>query len=78
MLGASVQSQADDRKRFQNNEGVKVEMAMDQLESFDSYGMYALGSLNKPKYSLQAGVRFDVHQISMNDNLDLDQQYVDY
>ena len=78
MLGASAQSQADDRKRFQNNEGVKGEMAMDQLESFDSYGVYALGSLNKPKYSLQAGVRFDVHQISMNDNFGLDKQYVDY
>ena len=78
MFGASAQSQADDRKRFQNNEGVKGEMAMDQLESFDSYGMFALGSLNKPKYSLQAGVRFDVHQISMDDNFGLDQQYVDY
>ena len=78
MFGASVQSQADDRKRFQNNEGVKGEMAMDQLESFDSYGMFALGSLNKPKYSLQAGVRFDVHQISIDDNFGLDQQYDDY
>ena len=48
------------------------------LESFDSYGIFALGSLNKPKYSLQAGVRFDVHQISMDDNFGLDQQYVDY
>ena len=78
MFGASAQSQADDRKRFQNNEGVKGEMAMDQLESFDSYGMFALGSLNKPKYSLQAGVRFDVHQISIDDNFGLDQQYDDY
>ena len=78
MLGASAQSQADDRKRFQNNEGVKGEMAMDQLESFDSYGIFALGSLNKSKYSLQAGVRFDVHQISLDDNFGLDQQYVDY
>ena len=78
MFGASAQSQADDRKRFQNNEGVKGEMAMDQLESFDSYGIFALGSLNKSKYSLQAGVRFDVHQISMDDNFGLDQQYIDY
>ena len=77
-LGTSMQSQADDRKRFQNNEGVKGEMAMDQLESFDSYGVFALGSFNKLKYSLQAGVRFDVHQISMDDNFGLDQQYVDY
>jgi iron complex outermembrane receptor protein len=77
-LGTSMQSQADDRKRFQNNEGVKGETAMDQLESFDSYGVFALGSLNKPKYSLQAGIRFDVHQISMDDNFGLDQQYVDY
>jgi iron complex outermembrane receptor protein len=77
-LGTSMQSQADDRKRFQNNEGVKGQTAMDQLESFDSYGVFALGSLNKPKYSLQAGIRFDVHQISMDDNFGLDQQYVDY
>ena len=34
-LGTSVQSQADDRKRFDNNEGVKGEKSMDQLESFD-------------------------------------------
>ena len=77
-LGASVQSQADDRKRFQNNEGVKGEMTMDQLESFDSYGVFAFGSLNKPNYSLQAGVRLDIHQISLEDNFGLDQQHVDY
>ena len=76
-LGASMQSQADDRKRFENNEGIKGEMAMDQLESFDSYGVFALGSLNNPRYSIQAGVRLDVHQISLEDNFGLDQQYVD-
>ena len=77
-LGASVQSQADDRKRFDNNEGIKGETAMDQLESFDSYGVFALGSLNNPRYSIQAGVRLDVHQISLEDNFGLDQQYVDF
>lgn len=76
-LGASMQSQADDRKRFENNEGIKGEMAMDQLESFDSYGVFALGSLNNIRYSIQAGVRLDVHQISLEDNFGLDQQYVD-
>ncbi len=77
-LGTSVQSQADDRKRFDNNEGLKGEKSMDQLESFDSYGVFALGSFNKPKYSIQAGVRFDLHQISLDDNFGLDQQDIDY
>ena len=78
IFGVSMQSQADDRKRFDNNEGVKGEKTMDQLESFDSYGVFALGSFNKPKYSIQAGVRFDLHQISLDDNFGLDQQDIDY
>ena len=49
MLGASAQSQADDRKRFQNNEGVKGEMAMDQLESFDSYGSLCIRIIEQTK-----------------------------
>ena len=77
-LGTSVQSQADDRKRFDNNEGVKGEKSMDQLESFNSYGFFALGSFNKENFSIQAGIRLDLHQISLDDNFGLDQQDIDY
>ena len=81
MVGTSIQDQKDDRKRFENNEGEKGVKVMDQIESFKSYGAFVLGSFNKPKYSIQAGLRYDRHEISLDDNMvdiDIDQQYVDY
>jgi iron complex outermembrane receptor protein len=80
MVGTSIQDQKDDRKRFENNEGEKGAKVMDQIESFKSYGAFVLGSFNKPKYSIQAGLRYDRHEISLDDNMvyGIDQQYVDY
>ena len=78
MVGTSIQDQKDDRKRFENNEGEKGVKVMDQMESFRSYGAFVLGSYNKPKYSIQAGLRYDGHEISLDDNIAIDQQYVDY
>ena len=81
MVGTSIQDQKDDRKRFENNEGEKGLKVMDQIESFKSYGAFVLGSFNKPKYSIQAGLRYDRHEISLDDNMvdiGIDQQYVDY
>ncbi len=78
MLGTSMQNQADDRKRFENNEGEKGVITLDQIESFISYGAFALGSFNKENYSIQTGLRFDLHEISLDNNIGIDQQYVDY
>lgn len=78
MIGTSIQDQKDDRKRFENNDGEKGAKVMDQIESFRSYGAFVLGSYNKPKYSIQAGLRYDGHEISLDDNIAIDQQYVDY
>ena len=78
LVGTSIQDQKDDRKRFENNEGEKGVKVMDQMESFRSYGAFVLGSYNKPKYSIQAGVRYDGHEISLDDNIGIDQQYIDY
>ena len=78
MVGTSIQDQKDDRKRFENNEGEKGVKVMDQIESFRSYGAFVLGSYNKPKYSIQAGLRYDGHEISLDDNIGIDQQYIDY
>ena len=78
MIGTSIQDQKDDRKRFENNEGEKGVKVMDQMESFRSYGAFILGSYNKPKYSIQAGLRYDGHEISLDDNIGIDQQYIDY
>ena len=78
MVGTSIQDQKDDRKRFENNEGEKGVKVMDQMESFRSYGAFMLGSYNKPKYSIQAGLRYDGHEISLDDNIGIDQQYIDY
>ena len=78
MVGASIQYQNDDRKRFENNEGEKGAKVMDQIEFFRSYGAFILGSYNKPKYSIQAGLRYDGHEISLDDNIGIDQQYIDY
>ena len=78
MVGTSIQDQKDDRKRFENNEGEKGAITLDQIESFRSYGAFALGSYNKENYSIQSGVRFDLHEISLDDNVGIDQQYVEY
>ena len=78
MIGTSIQDQKDDRKRFENNEGEKGVKVMDQMESFRSYGAFILGSYNKPKYSIQAGLRYDEHEISLDDNIGITQQYIDY
>ena len=82
MLGASIQDQKDDRKRFENNEGEKGIKVMDQMESFRSYGAFGLGSYNQGNFSLQSGFRFDLHEISLDDNLIIDPQfgvpYADY
>ena len=81
MFGASIQNQADDRKRFENNEGEKGVKVLDQIESFKSLGAFALGSYNKSKYSIQAGLRYDIHEISSDDymlDIGIDQQYIDY
>ena len=71
MIGTSIQDQKDDRKRFENNEGEKGVKVMDQIESFRSYGAFILGSYNKPKHSIQAGLRYDGHEISLDDNIGL-------
>ena len=78
MVGTSIQDQKDDRKRFENNEGEKGAITLDQIESFRSYGAFALASYNKENYSFQSGVRFDLHEISLDDNVGIDQQYVEY
>mgnify|MGYP001178790218 FL=1 len=78
IIGSSIQSQSDDRKRFENNEGVKGSRTLDQIESFKSYGAFALASYSKENYSIQSGLRLDLHKISLDDNIGIDQQYVDY
>ena len=78
IVGTSIQDQKDDRKRFENNEGEKGAITIDQIESFRSYGAFALVSYNKENYSIQSGVRFDLHEISLDDNVEIDQQYVEY
>ena len=78
MVGTSIQDQKDDRKRFENNEGEKGAITLDQIESFRSYGAFALASYNKENYSFQSGVRFDLHEISLDDNVGIDQQYIEY
>ena len=78
IVGTSIQDQKDDRKRYENNEGEKGAKTLDQIESFRSYGAFALVSYNKENYSIQSGLRFDLHKISLDDNIGIDQQYVDY
>ncbi len=78
IVGTSIQDQKDDRKRFENNEGEKGFITLDQIESFKSYGAFALASYNEENYSIQSGVRFDLHKISSHDNIGIDQQYLDY
>jgi len=59
-IGVDLDRQDDDRRRFNNDNGVIGDMTFDQSEQVDSLGIYAQGSaeLNE-KLALLVGIRYD-------------------
>ncbi|MEZ4992556.1 MAG: TonB-dependent receptor [Saprospiraceae bacterium] len=68
-LGYEWAIQSDDRRRFANNEGVKGDLALDQIERFSTVGLYVLDHLSFNRWLLSFGLRYDLNQLSADDQL---------
>jgi len=68
-IGIDYDRQDDDRKRFDNNNGVLGAMVFDQNEEVDSTGIYLQGQYEfNDSWSLLAGVRYDEISYDVTDN----------
>ncbi|PHN08461.1 TonB-dependent receptor family protein [Flavilitoribacter nigricans] len=61
--------QQDDRRRFANNEGVKGDLALDQIERFSTLGLYLLDHLSFDRWLFSFGLRYDLNELAADDQL---------
>jgi len=67
-IGYEMAGMGDMRLRFDNLLGEKGPLALDQLESFNSFGGYAIDHLTVGKWLVTGGLRFDYNQLIVNDH----------
>ena len=68
-VGIDYDRQDDERKRFDNNDGVLGAMVFDQNEEVDSTGIYLQGQYEiNDSWSLLAGLRYDEISYDVTDN----------
>lgn len=67
-LGYDFLSQADDRQRFDNVEGIQGNNVFDQVESFHNLGLYLLDYIAFRQWSFAAGIRNDINWVEATDN----------
>ncbi|HEX2140439.1 MAG TPA: TonB-dependent receptor, partial [Woeseiaceae bacterium] len=71
--GIDFDRQEDDRRRFDNNEGVLGDLVFDQRERVDSVGAYLLGQYEAgERWVLSAGLRYDRINFDVSDRFLLD------
>lgn len=67
-FGVDYDRQDDDRKRFDNNDGVLGAMTFDQNEQVDSIGVFVQGELRpNDLWTLSAGLRYDEISYDVSD-----------
>ncbi len=67
VLGIDHLSQSDDRKRFKNNFGLRGEITLDQIEKFDTTGLYLVNqTLYNSGLLLRYGIRYDINSIGID------------
>jgi iron complex outermembrane recepter protein len=67
--GIDLDVQDDDRRRFDNNQGVRGDLVFDQQERVDSIGIYLQGSYQlSDDLTLSAGLRYDELTFEINDH----------
>jgi iron complex outermembrane receptor protein len=72
-IGVDFDKQDDDRKRFDNNDGVIGPMVFDQNEQVDSTGIFAQARYEfNDDWSLLAGLRYDEISYDVTDNFLVD------
>ena len=68
ILGFDVERQDDDRRRFDNNQGVLGSLVFDQQEQVDSNGIYVQGHYKfGSAWAVNAGLRYDDLQYTVTD-----------
>ncbi len=73
ITGIDIDRQDDDRQRFDNNQGVKGVMTLDQNEKVTSIGVFLQNELDlTPRVTLTAGVRYDQIEFDVKDRFQQD------
>jgi iron complex outermembrane receptor protein len=68
MLGIDIDRQNDDRKRFDNMQGVTGTLRLDQREKVDSNGVFAQSKYQfNPQWDMTAGLRYDDIKFDVSD-----------
>jgi len=67
-FGYDLAAQYEQRKRFDNLIGEQGELVFDQLESFSSFGIYAIDNLEFGDFLIQTGIRFDTNVLKAEDD----------
>ena len=69
IAGADLSHQRDDRKRFDNNNGIKGSQTLDRFETVTSIGPYLRAEWQEsPRIELVAGIRYDHVEFELEDN----------
>lgn len=66
-LGYDLLSQKDQRSRFDNVEGQRGDLGLQQEESFLNFGWYLLDYIELDKWYFSGGVRYDINRLQVDD-----------
>jgi len=66
-IGYDIALQSDDRLRFVNNQGARGDQTLDQLEKFNSIGVYILDHFAIDDWKIHGGLRFDYNLLEAED-----------
>ena len=73
MLGFDIDRQDDDRRRFDNLQGVIGPLTLDQQEQVDSNGIFAQGQYRiNDRWNVSAGLRYDEIRFDVSDHYQVD------
>lgn len=67
-LGYDIAFQRDERLRFQNEQGVQGDESLNQLEKFDTFGVYLLKQAEIGNWLFRGGLRYDYNLLEAEDN----------
>ena len=71
-LGYDWASQRDHRQRYDNQNGLRGTLNLDQFEHFSSLGSYAIATLRKNGTLVNGGVRYDRNRLKLSDQFTAD------
>lgn len=68
IIGYDIGFQQDKRMRFKNLEGIIGDLTLDQIENFNNFAFFILDKFDIGKLSINSGLRYDINNISIDDN----------